>query len=246
MKTEIIETGSSGNSFLFGQEVIIDDEPIFTGTLVIDMGLPFSRVKDKVDFQKVTHILLTHGHHDHFQKTTLSKVFNDYPHIIFVCGEWLHEKLRLVFGGDIERIEVIEMNQSLQCGEFTIWGFNAIHDVPNCGYRLLDSDGHKHFHVTDIGTLKTEDEDGNEFFYLDAVNYDTATIECNYEDGKAKELINQANENDDFSHLSKAIRNHLSVYEVIEFCKENSIGELTPVHIGNSTKKEVYQALEAW
>ena len=235
-KAKIIETGSSGNCFLFGQEVIIDDEPIFTGTLVIDMGLPFLRVKDKIDFQKVTHILLTHVHGDHFQKTTLSKIFNDYPYIIFVCGEWLREDLRLVFGGNLDRVKVIEMNKLYELGEFKVAGFHATHNAPNCGYRLLDSSGHKHFHVTDISSL----------YGLTAHGYNTATIECNYEEERALELIDQANKDGEFSHLRKAMRNHLSIRKAIEFCKENWIGELTPVHVGNSTKKEVIQALEAW
>ena len=47
----------------------------------------------------------------------------------------------------------------------------------------------------------------------------------------------------DFSHLRSAIYNHLSVDKVIEFCDDNNIGELTPVHIGSATKKEVKATL---
>ena len=224
MKVEIIETGSSGNCFLFNYSIIID------------MGLPMSRLKDKIDFSKVTHILLTHIHGDHFHKTTLSNIHQNHKHIIFVCGEWLFEDLRLVFGGKTERIEVIDMNKLYKFGDIKVAGFNAVHNAPNCGYRLINSDGHKHIHVTDISTL----------YGLTAQGYDTATIECNYEDVEALEFIKKAREDGSFSHLTKAMKNHLSVHEVISFCKDNNIGQLTPIHIGQLTKKEVYEALKAW
>lgn len=224
MKIKIIETGSTGNCFLFNE------------TLIVDMGLPMSRLKEKVDFKKVTHILLTHIHGDHFNKTTLSRIFNDYPYVKFVCGEWLHEPLRLVFGGDTERINVIEMNQEFKADGFKVYGFHAEHDEPNCGYRIVDENGHKHFHVTDISTLSG----------LTAQSYDTATIECNYHTKTADSIIDKAREDGEFSHMTRSKRTHLSVEEVIEFSKNNNIGELTPVHIGNSTKKEVIQALRDW
>lgn len=111
----------------------------------------------------------------------------------------------------------------------------AYHDVPNCGYRIM-KDGFKHFHITDTNTL-----DG-----ITAKNYDSASIECNHEINKALELIEEAKKNGEYSHLQGAINSHLSVDKVIKFCKENNIKKLYPVHIGNSTKKEVIKKLKEW
>lgn len=220
LSVKVIETGSSGNCFLFND------------SLIIDVGVPMSHLKD-VDFKKITHILLTHIHGDHFHKTTLRTINQKYKHIEFVCGEWLYEDLRLVMGGDTEQVKVIEMNKLYEFGGFKIAGFHAIHNVPNCGYRLV-KDGHKHFHVTDISTL----------YGLTATNYDSATIECNYEDNKANELIQRADEDGEFSYLRKAMRNHLSVYEVVEFVKANNIKRLIPVHISGKTKDSVVDVLK--
>ena len=60
-----------------------------------------------------------------------------------------------------------------------------------------------------------------------------------------KILKNKKN-NDEFSHLRGAINSHLAVDKVIKFCKENGIKRLIPVHIGNSTRKEVKEALQNW
>lgn len=223
METKIIATGSSGNCFLFNQ------------TIIIDAGVPLKTIESKCDLSKVSHILLTHIHGDHFKETTIRNIHAKYKNIIFVCGEWLKEPLRLVFGGDLDRVMVIEMDKDYMLGEFTIKGVFVQHDVPNCGYRLHVGE-HRHIHITDASNLHN----------ISALNYDTATIECNYEDNEALKIINAKNEDGEFSHLLKAMQNHLSVYDTIEFCKDNSIVELTPIHIGNKTKHKVIEALKNW
>ncbi len=216
---KIIESSSAGNCFKYG-------------SLMIDIGLPYSKTKEHL--KDVTHILLTHIHGDHFNMTTIRKIFVAHENIKIVCGQWLVEKL-LKSGVVKDRILLIEFGKVYQLGEYKISPVMAYHDVENCGYRIL-FDGKKHLHITDTCTL---DE-------IEAKSYDSASIECNHEINRALWLIAEAKDNDEFSHLKGAMNSHLSVCKTIQFCKSNGIKMLYPVHIGSSTKKEVIEALKSW
>jgi len=219
MQLKILGTGSSGNCFL------INDD------LMIDAGLPYLKIKDKV--KDIKYVLLTHIHGDHFNKSTIRKLVVEI-NPIFICGEWLHDELLNIVKP--ENILVYEFGRVFQILDYKIAMVEAYHDVLNCGWRIMDKKGHKHLHITDTNTL-----DG-----IEDKNYDSASIECNHEINKAMELIDEAKENSEFSHLTNAIRNHLSVDKTIRFCKENHIKKLYPVHIGNSTKIEVINSLKKW
>ncbi|MCW8932189.1 MAG: MBL fold metallo-hydrolase [Gammaproteobacteria bacterium] len=218
MQFKILGTGSSGNCFL------INDD------LMIDAGLPYSKIKDKV--KNVRYVLLTHIHGDHFNKSTIRKLAANH-NVMFICGEWLFDELLNIVNS--ESILVYGFGIAFDAIGYDVAMVKAYHDVPNCGYRIMQ-DGHKHLHITDTYTL-----DG-----IAAKGYHSASIECNHEINKALVLIDEAKENGEFSHLIGAVNSHLSVDKTIQFCKGNGIKKLIPVHIGSSTKKEVIDALKRW
>lgn len=222
MNVKIIGTGSSGNCFMFED------------SLMLDVGLPFSHIKKIVDVESLGTVLLTHIHGDHFNTTTIRKMYVENEKLTFVCGEWLKDHL-LGVGIPLDNIYVVEAGRIYSFNEFKISPVTAYHDVENFGYRIV-LDGHKHFHITDTAHL-----DG-----ITAVGYDTATIECNHCEIEAPKLIEEAEANGEFSHLKGAMRSHLSVQKTIRFCKENKIKKLMPVHIGGSTKAHVIQRLKEW
>jgi phosphoribosyl 1,2-cyclic phosphodiesterase len=199
---------------------------------MIDLGLSYSKTKPYCD--GIKYVLLTHIHGDHFKKDTIRKLFVNHEQIKFVCGEWLREKL-LKIGVEQDRIIVHEFGKVYELGEYKISPIIAYHDVENCGYRIM-KDGYKHLHITDTVSLEG----------IEAVNYNSASIECNHHYERALELIEEAKENDEFSHLKGAMNSHLAVHKTIDFCKENNIKKLFPIHIGSSTKKEVIESLKAW
>ena len=59
MKYEILQSGSKGNC------LVIDNK------IMIDCGLSYSKIKDKL--KEVKLICLTHRHTDHFLKSTIKK-----------------------------------------------------------------------------------------------------------------------------------------------------------------------------
>lgn len=224
-----IGTSSEGNCFF------INDD------LVIDMGFPYKYVKSQFKedlahlmFQGLKYLLLTHIHKDHFNETTIRKLYISNPDLKIVCGEWLY-KILLSYGFDEDRIMVVQYGKVYQLGDYKISPVKAYHDVENCGYRIMQGN-HKHLHITDTSTL-----DG-----IVALDYDTATIECNHDEFKALELIAEAKENGEFTHLKGAMNSHLSVQQTIQFCDQNRIKQLYPAHLGSSTKKEVIKALMEW
>ena len=215
MKFKIIGTGSQGNAFLFEDN------------LLIDCGLSFKKLSEAIDISKIEYVLLSHIHGDHFNKIAIRKLFVANDNVQFICGEWLVKYLNDV-GVTIDRITVVEYGAIYDAGDFKIAPVKAYHDVPNMGYRLI-LNGHKHFHITDTSTLKG----------ITATNYKSATIECNHCVVKANEIIEQAKEDGEFTHLPGAMNSHLSVQETVAFVNTNDIAELTPIHIGESTRREV-------
>lgn len=220
MKIEIIETGSSGNCFIF------DDE------IMIDCGVSYSRLS-KVDFKKLKWILLTHEHKDHFKERTIAKIASTYKHVRFVCGEWMQEWLTVAIPTYRDRIDVIDMEAAYIFGQWTIAGVNLYHDVPNCGYRLVKN-RHRHLHATDTTTMEG----------IYAKGYHTATIECNHCINEANRLIEESAIRGEFTHLNRAIRTHMSVQDTLQWCELNEIGELIPVHIGALTKDKVLEKIK--
>ena len=201
-------------------------------TLMIDLGLSYTKTKPLL--KDVEYVLLTHQHGDHFNKDTIRKIFVNHENILFVCGEWLREKL-LKIGVDNDRFITVEFGKVYELGDYKISPVLAYHDVENCGYRIM-KDGWKHLHITDTVLLEG----------IEAMGYNSASIECNHHYETALQIIDQKKEDGEFSHLKGALNSHLSVDKTIQFCKENGIKKLYPVHVGSSTKEEVKKALKEW
>lgn len=219
MKYKIIGSSSAGNCIIF------DDE------LLIDVGVPYSHIKKAIEPQKIKYVLLTHIHSDHFNPTTIRKMFVN-TNCMFVCGKWLYHEI-LKIRVPKARVIVVDIGQLCNLDSWSISPILAYHDVPNCGYRLMKN-RHKHIHITDTSSL-----DG-----VSALDYDSATIECNHHLPRALEMIHEAKERGDFCHLRGAINSHLSIDKAMNFIAENRIKKYELCHIGDSTKKEVLEYID--
>lgn len=204
---------------------------MFGADLLIDSGMSFSALCKEISIHNIKYLLLTHEHGDHFKTATIRKLVVNCPDLLIVCGDWMVKKM-VDIGIKKEQIKVVYQGLAYRLGDWTIAPVKAYHNVQNFGYRLL-LDGHKHFHITDTSTLEG----------INAMNYDTATIECNHCEVRIVELIDEANKEGKFTHLSGAKNSHLSVQKTISFVRENKIKKITPVHVGGSTRAEVRQAL---
>ena len=204
---------------------------MFAGSVLLDAGLPYKHIKDHV--KKISVVLLTHIHGDHFNKTTIRKLHIENSRIKFLCAEFLLQEL-LDIGLPRKSIVVVDCGEKYKIGDVIFSPVSLQHDVPNIGYRIMLGE-HKHLHATDTFCM-----DG-----IKARDYDTATLECNHERSRALEIIARRHFDGEFCHLERAIETHLSVDKAINFIAENNIKTLYPVHIGSLTSAEVDVKLKA-
>lgn len=195
------------------------------GELMIDAGLPYSKIKDHIK----PNVLLTHIHGDHFNNSTIRKLSANHD-VKFYALPYLCRKLELI---GITNFVEIEAGKVYKIDDYIVSPVNAYHDVENVGYRIMYK-GIKHFHMTDTFTL-----DG-----ITALNYTSASIECNHCEIEALKQIEQDAIDNKFCHLAGAMNSHLSVQKAISFIKDNNIKEVTAIHIGSKTKQAVLDQLD--
>lgn len=187
----VIATGSTGNSVLY------------LNSILIDIGIPYSRLKPHV--KDIQIVLLTHAHGDHINIKTLQRLQKERPSLRIGCGEWMLPHL-----GGITGVDVFEIGKLYDYGQFKISPFKLYHDVPNCGYRIF-KDETKIFHATDTKTLEG----------ITAQGYDLYCIEANYSEPIAQQMIEQAREKGEFTHIIGSINSHLSEEQCNDFYYKN-------------------------
>lgn len=215
----VLASGSRGNAVIYDEKILVD------------IGTPYSKLKKYLDDVKL--ILLTHRHFDHLNTTTLRKIIVNHKDIRFGVPHYLvHEFEEKEISKD--RYQVYEVGELYNYGTYKIAPIKLYHDVPNVGYRIIRNDGYKHIHITDTYTVQG----------IIAKDYDSAAIECNFEKYRALELINEADESGDYSHIRGSINSHLSVQDANKFIDSNNIKRTIPLHISSKMKKEVLEYLE--
>jgi hypothetical protein len=90
--------------------------------------------------------------------------------------------------------------------------FPLFHDVENAGFKIDIFRKGRAFYATDTSKILTEAKD-----------YDLYLVEANYEDEEAQERIDQQIiDGKDFIHEYKAMRNHMSEKDAIDFITANA------------------------
>ena len=159
----IISTGSKGNAVVLNNSVLVD------------CGVSFKAVSPFLN--KISLVLLTHKHTDHFNKTAIKLMAKERPALRFGCGKWL-VSLLAECSVDKHRIDILVPNHKYDYGICRVAPVPLTHDVPNCGYKLYFPNG-KAFYATDTNNLNG----------ISAKNYDLYLVEANYEDEEIMERI---------------------------------------------------------
>ena len=189
---EIIATGSTGNAVLYHS------------TILIDCGVPFSKLKQYVN--NIAIILLTHEHKDHFNITTIKKLAFERPSLRFACGNFLADKLE-----GIKNVDILEAGKLYDYGAFQISMGKCYHDVPNAFFRIF-KDQTKIIHCTDTAHLEG----------IEAKGYDLYAIEHNYNEDTVFESIAKIEAGGGFAHQKGAINSHLSEQQARDFIFKNA------------------------
>ena len=188
MRLHIIGSSSSGNSYILEGK---------TSALIIECGLPLSKVKESLgfDLSKIKGALVSHCHGDH------AKYAPEYMKAgIDVCSSI----------GTLEtmpynhRMRVLSASKKYEISEFTVMPFSIEHDAPDpFGYLIQHSEMGLCLFVTDTCYLK---------YKFAGLNH--IIIECNY----SQEILDsRLSEGDTISLVrNRVIQSHMS----LETCKD--------------------------
>lgn len=219
MRYEILETGSEGNA------TVIEDE------ILIDCGTAFKRIEPHL--QNLCIILLTHSHSDHFRKSTVARMAKARPALRWACGNWMVPAL-LEAGVKERSIDVLEMGTwyayLTRGGLVKVSPFATRHDVPNCGWRLFRRHDDTLFYATDLADL-----DG-----IAAKDYTTYLLEANHREADLQRRIDEKMDAGEFAYETRAMENHLSVEQAMEWLQRNMGPRSTwvPMHEHKEREKQ--------
>lgn len=194
MNYEILATGSSGNA------VILND------FLLIDCGVPWSRLKDYAG--KLQLVLLTHWHGDHLKIGTLERLVRVRPSIRIACCDWLEDRLKTVR----KRVDVLSPGRMYGYGICTVEPVPLKHDVPNCGWKIIMPNMKKCLYATDTGSM-----DG-----VKAKNYDLYLLEANYYEDEIAERIADKQADGKYAYERRVLETHLSCEQAAEWIRANA------------------------
>jgi ribonuclease BN (tRNA processing enzyme) len=187
----VIASGSTGNSVIYHKNIMVD------------CGVPFSRIKPFLYDIKI--VLLTHIHGDHFNLSTIKRLAFERPSLRFGCCEWLSEHLE-----GVKNVDIYNIGSVYDYGLFKIIPIKLYHDVPNCGYRIITND-YKIIHATDTNHLNG----------ISAPNYNLYALEHNYDENIVKDVIKEKELRGEYSYEKYAINAHLSEQQANDFYYKN-------------------------
>lgn len=199
-----IASGSTGNCI------------IYHDSIMVDCGVSIKLIENI----GVSLILLTHEHRDHINISTIKKLCFENPLLRVGCCEWMKNKLN-----GIRNVDVYELGETYDYGQFKIKPFKLYHDVKNCGYKIF-KDNHKIIHATDTAHL-----DG-----IEAKDYDLYAIEHNYCEDEVLEAIDKKMSLGIYSYEKGALETHLSEQKAKEFIYRNKKESSEVLRLHESTR----------
>ncbi len=213
MTYDILATGSSGNAV------------VINGEILIDCGVPMKKLRESGYIKSLNLVLLTHSHGDHFNPATVRALHQERPALRWVCCEWMVPHL-LEAGVDKRMIDVHTPDVCVNYPGFvTLMPFSLIHDVPNCGWRIIPcrlfwtatrgactERAEPIFYATDCATL-----DG-----IEAKNYSLYLLESNHTKAEIEARIGDKQSRGEFAYEVRAARNHLSQEQANEWLARNA------------------------
>lgn len=208
MEIKILASGSKGNCYY-----VSDGQT----PLLIECGIPWKQIQRKLDFKtsEIRACLISHMHQDH------CKAMKDLERrgIVCISDRWV--------GDDSMNYEI---------GTWQIRAFDAVHDVPCCGY-LLTSSGEKLLYLSDSAYSKYRFEGLTHIMI--GTNYDADLLNESIAEGTV-----------DRSERHRLIHAHASLQTVKEMLLANDLSKVQGIwllHLSNRNadgerfKKEIQE-----
>jgi ribonuclease BN (tRNA processing enzyme) len=158
MDYKIISTGSKGNCVILHSDVMVD------------CGVPFSKIKD--DLYDVKYLLITHTHSDHMNLKTLQHIATKFPRICIIGNYEVHG----MYNCNI----IANAGFKIVTDDYVFHPFELFHDVLCYGYTW-QKNGQRIIYATDTSSMRN----------APAHKYDYFFIESNHDEAKLEEVRNQ-------------------------------------------------------
>jgi len=181
-------------------------------TLMLDCGLSWPKIKKAMNFKtsSINSILLSHCHADH------SLGCKDAMKDGIDCYMLPETKDALKLSG--HRLHEIELKKMVQVGTFKIKAFPLIHDVPNCGFLIMNQEKEYAAYITDTAYCE---------FLFPALSL--LAIDANYQD----EILNENVKNGSVPAVMKnrLLWSHFSLENVLKLLRDNDLSKLREIHL---------------
>ena len=196
MKYDVLGSSSAGNC------IIIEN------FLMLDCGLTYRKIKDKL--KEVKLIFISHRHSDHCKVNTVKKIAYNNPNIKFVVGSTDLVQVLVENGVRKGNIYALTSNKWFNMGMLSVKLEKLNHDVPNhlIKFKIKDKKG---IYIVDTGNVDN----------ISAKNYDLYLIEANYQNELLKKHQQELDENNEYDHLYRVENVHLSYEQANGFLIEN-------------------------
>lgn len=204
----IISTGSTGNA------VFLD------GQVLIDCGVPYSKLAEAGVVDSIRYVFLTHQHKDHLNVATLHKLISNRPTVKIIYPNYLCKPLYDFCSHSYDcsflyrNSFITTPNKWYKIGNILISCVPLHHDVPNVGWKLhflLPQGIYKVIYATDTVNLDS----------VTAKDYDLYLIEANYTKSEIIERIKEKRAVGQYVYEERVMRTHLSKEKCDEFIFSN-------------------------
>jgi L-ascorbate metabolism protein UlaG (beta-lactamase superfamily) len=153
MNYEVISTGSKGNC------VVIND-------VMVDCGVPFMKIRDKL--YSIKYLLITHTHSDHLNIKTLEGIATLFPRITIIGNYevnhfWMCNK-------------IANAGFPIETDDYFFTPFECVHDVLCYGYTW-SYEGQEIIYATDTSTLEFAPKKKYDWLFLES-NHDEEKLEA--------------------------------------------------------------------
>lgn len=193
---DVLGSSSSGNCIIINE------------FLMLDCGLTYKSIKEKLKKTKL--IFISHCHSDHCKTSTIKQIAFNYPNIKFVVGS--KDLVKILIECNVKKANVFALpsNKWFNLGMLNVKLEKLTHDVPNhlIKFKIKDKKG---VYIVDTGRIDD----------ISAKNYDLYLIEANYQHELLKEHQRQLDKNLEYDHLHRVEQVHLSYEQANSFLIEN-------------------------
>ena len=197
MTYEIISSNSKANCI------------IVKNCLMLDCGVSYKRIKDKLDKIKV--IFISHIHKDHLYPKTIEQIIYNFPNIRFLSGN--KQVTRALYMCNVQPSKIIYMPSDGKWYDMRLLKFKMEeleHDVDNSCLHF-EMCGKKGIYIVDTNNVDN----------IKAKGYDLFLIESNYNQDVLQQHIDNCTDDSELYYLNRVPKTHLSFEQANSFLIEN-------------------------